>query len=105
MMFVNSKTKSRRIQTSSVSPSALSTLSSPWGSVRTRSDPRPEQEQEHGETNQAAKMNKASEANQWQSVHPFEVLRGRPNPVAANHSHFQWGESVTRSPAHPVRHK
>lgn len=77
--------------------------------MRTRSnslDVGDEKEEEARESNKA-KTNKASEAK-WQAIHPLEVLRGRESSkdaVAANHSHFQWGETVTRSPAHPVRHK
>lgn len=82
---------------------------SSWGSLRTgiNSNSLDEHQQRDRESNKA-KTNKASEEQaKWQAVHPFEVLRGREGPkdVAANHSHFQWGESVTRSPAHPVRHK
>ena len=77
-----------------------------WGAVRTRSN---SLDDDHRETNKA-KTNKVWETK-WQQKagqdHPFEVLRGRESSkdAATNHSHFQWGETVTRSPAHAIRHK
>lgn len=48
------------------------------------------------------------ESASWRASHPLDVLRGRDPPAkdnAPNHSHFEWGESVTRSPAHLARQK
>lgn len=37
---------------------------------------------------------------------PLDLLRGRDAPTKeSNHSHFEWGASVTRSPAHLARQK
>lgn len=87
--------------------------SSSWGSIRTTSndlDAKDGDEEEriplrNGGGRGGGKKDKPLDAgNKWQS---FEVLRGRQGPedVPANHSHFQWGETVTRAPAHPTRHK
>lgn len=78
-----------------------------WGAVRTRSN---SLDDDRRETNKA-KTNKVWETKRQQpkvgQIHPFEVLRGHESSkdAIANHTHFQWGETVTRSPAHPVRHK
>ena len=49
--------------------------------------------------------NKATEAKR-QAVHPLEVLRGRESSkdaAAANHSHFQWGETHPFARSSPAK--
>lgn len=100
------KAQQRTNSTSGGSIASVEATSS-WGAVRTRSN---SLEDDGRETNKA-KTNKVWETKRQQQkasqVHPFEVLRGHgtSKDAIANHSHFQWGETVTRSPAHPVRHK
>ena len=93
---------------------AKSTQTSPapvssWGSVRTSSNDLNAKEDDEKISMKSGVGGKTGldAGNKWQSVHPFEVLRGREGPqdVPVNHSHFQWGETVTRSPAHQIRHK
>ena len=49
--------------------------------------------------------NKATEAKR-QAVHPLEVLRGRESSkdaAAANHSHFQWGDTHLFARSSPAK--
>jgi hypothetical protein len=119
--------QSERINGSDSTSSVSSAMSSTWGSVRTRSNSLDQDGHRESSSNQA-KANQvwpSPQTNKWQTKaatasgaagqqvqqHPFEVLRGlesgggSKDGQPANHSHFQWGESVTRSPAHPIRHK
>lgn len=123
--FNRTKWQSQRINGSDSTSSVSSGMSSTWGSVRTRSN---SLDDGHRESSNQAKANQvwpSPQTNKWQTKaaasgaaaagqqaqqHPFEVLRGLESGGSkdgqpANHSHFQWGESVTRSPAHPIRHK
>ncbi|KZS03479.1 Protein dispatched [Daphnia magna] len=100
------KAQQRTNSTSGGSIASVEATSS-WGAVRTRSNSL----DDDGRESNKAKTNKVWETKRQQQkasqVHPFEVLRGHgtSKDAIANHSHFQWGETVTRSPAHPVRHK
>ncbi len=92
---------SRTSTTKSASTGSNDSRSS-WGAVRTRGN---RVEDDHDEEDdKILKKGGKDSGNKWQSLHPFEVLRGRES-AKANHSHFQWGETVTRSPAHLLRHK
>lgn len=128
MIDINrTKWQSERTNDSDSTSSVSTAMSSTWGSVRMRSNSL--DQDGHRESSNQAKANQvwpSPQTNKWQTKaetasgaaagqqvqqHPFEVLRGlesgglSKDGQPANHSHFQWGESITRSPAHPIRHK
>ena len=118
LFFFYSKTKARRpyrttstLSTSVVPDVVRTSPGTSWGQVRTRSNHLDDEDEEYqkqqsSETHES-KTVKLDENIQWQAFHPFEVLRGWDGSknAAPNHSHFEWGESITRSPAHSTAHK